>query len=43
MFYAGGAFVTRGRSFQNYDWTTVTDMVDGLLETYDLPDLPSGW
>ncbi|MFP6634903.1 MAG: 4-hydroxyphenylacetate 3-hydroxylase N-terminal domain-containing protein [Dehalococcoidia bacterium] len=38
MFYSGGPFVTRGRSFQNYDWSTVTDMVDGLLESYDLPD-----
>ncbi len=42
MFYAGGPFVTRGRSFQNYDWSTVTDMVDGLLESYDLPESPSG-
>ena len=41
MFYAGGPFVTRGRSFQNYDWTTVTDMVDGLLESYDLPESPA--
>ena len=40
MFYAGGPFVTRGRSFQNYDWSTVTDMVDGLLGAYDLPDSP---
>ena len=42
MFYAGGPFVTRGRSFQNYDWSTVTDMVDGLLESYDLPESPIG-
>jgi 4-hydroxyphenylacetate 3-monooxygenase len=35
MFYAGGPFVTRGRSFQNYDWDTVTGMVDGLLDSYD--------
>jgi len=42
MFYAGGPFVTRGRSFQNYDWSTVTDMVDGLLESYDLPESPAG-
>ena len=38
MFYSGGPFVTRGRSFQNYDWSTVTDMVDGFLESYDLTD-----
>jgi len=42
MFYSGGPFVTRGRSFQNYDWSTVTDMVDGLLESYDLPETPAG-
>ena len=36
MFFAGGAFVTRGRSFQNYDWGNVTNMVDGLLASYDL-------
>ena len=38
MFYAGGAFVTQGRSFQNYDWNNVTDMVDNLLASYDLPE-----
>lgn len=38
MFYAGGGFVTRGRSFQNYDWESVTGMVDNLLASYDLPD-----
>ena len=36
MFYSGGEFVTRGRSFNNYDWDTVTGMVDGLLDSYDL-------
>ena len=36
MFYAGGPFITKGRAFQNYDWDTVTDMVDGLLDSYDL-------
>ena len=36
MFYAGGPYVTRGRAFQNYDWDTVTGMVDGLLDSYDL-------
>ena len=34
MFYAAGAFVTRGRSFQNYDWDNVTSMVDDLLDSY---------
>lgn len=36
LFYSGGEFVTRGRSFNNYDWATVTGMVDGLLDSYDL-------
>ena len=36
MFYAAGPFVTRGRSFQNYDWDNVTNMVDDLLASYDL-------
>ena len=36
MFYAAGAFVTRGRSFQNYDWDNVTSMVDDLLGSYGL-------
>ena len=38
MFYAGGSYVTRGRSFQNYDWHSVTGMVDELLASYDLPE-----
>jgi len=36
MFYSGGEFVTRGRSFSNYTWDDVTGMVDGLLDSYDL-------
>ena len=36
LFYSGGEFVTRGRAFNNYDWDTVTGMVDGLLASYDL-------
>ncbi len=36
FFYSGGEFVTRGRSFNNYDWDTVTGMVDGLLDSYDI-------
>jgi len=31
MFYAGGAYVTGGRSFQNYGWDTATSLVDYLL------------
>ncbi len=38
MFYAGGAYVTHGRSFQNYDWQTATGMVDNLLASYELPE-----
>ena len=36
MFYAGGEHITRGRSFNNYDWDTATGMVDGLLASYDI-------
>ncbi len=36
LFYSGGELVTRGRSFNNYDWDTVTGMVDGLLDSYDI-------
>ena len=36
LFYSGGEFVTRGRSFNNFDWDNVKGMVDGLLGTYDL-------
>ena len=36
MFYSGGSFVTRGRSFQNYDWEPAIGMVDSLLASYDL-------
>ena len=36
MFFSGGAFVTRGRSFQNYDWEKVTNVVDDLMASYDL-------
>ena len=36
MFFSGGPFVTRGRSFNNYDWESVTGMVDGLLDSYHL-------
>jgi 4-hydroxyphenylacetate 3-monooxygenase len=36
MFYAGGPFVTRGRAFQNYDWDSVTGMVDRVMSSYDL-------
>ena len=36
LFYSGGEFVTRGRSFNNYDWDTVTGMVDELMGNYEL-------
>ena len=36
LFYSGGEFVTRGRSFNNYDWDTATSMVDDLLASYDI-------
>jgi 4-hydroxyphenylacetate 3-monooxygenase len=36
MFYAGGPSATRGRAFQNYDWDSVTGMVDRVMSSYDL-------
>jgi len=37
MFYAGAQFVTKGHSFRTYDWDRALAMVDGQLESYDLP------
>ncbi len=36
LFYSGGEFVTRGRSFNNYDWDNATGLVDDLMAGYDL-------
>ncbi len=36
MFYAGATFVTKNHSFRTFDWDSCTDMVDGLLASYDL-------
>ena len=34
--YAGATFVTKGHSFRTYDWNRSTNIVQGLLDTYDL-------
>jgi 4-hydroxyphenylacetate 3-monooxygenase len=36
MFYAGASFVTRGHSFRTYDWERGAQMLDGVLNSYDL-------
>jgi 4-hydroxyphenylacetate 3-monooxygenase len=38
MFYAGAQFVTRGHSWRTYDWGRALSMVDGLLDSYAMPD-----
>jgi 4-hydroxyphenylacetate 3-monooxygenase len=37
MFYSGPPFVQHMRCFGNYDWNASTEMVDGILNSYDLP------
>jgi len=36
MFYAGATFVTKGHSFRTYDWAKATDLVDRMLDSYQL-------
>ena len=36
MFYAGAAFVTKGHSYRTYDWSRATDLVDRVLDGYEL-------
>lgn len=36
MFYAGAGFVTKGHSYRTYDWERATQMVDRMLDGYDL-------
>jgi 4-hydroxyphenylacetate 3-monooxygenase len=38
MFYAGAQFVTRGHSYRTYDWDGAGELVDNLLEGYELED-----
>jgi 4-hydroxyphenylacetate 3-monooxygenase len=37
MFYSGPTFVTRGNAYRFYDWNAVKGMVDGFMDSYDLP------
>jgi 4-hydroxyphenylacetate 3-monooxygenase len=41
MFYAGATFVTKGHSFRTYDWNRSTNIVQNLLDTYDLNTKPA--
>ena len=38
MFYSGANMVTRAHSFRTYNWDRATELVDGLMATYGLPD-----
>ena len=38
LFYAGAGYVVRNNSYRTYDWSRATDMVDGLLASYGLPE-----
>lgn len=36
MFYAGATFVTKGHSYQTYDWKAAAGLLDGILGSYAL-------
>jgi 4-hydroxyphenylacetate 3-monooxygenase len=36
MFYAGASFVTKAHSFRTYDWSAAGDLVQRMLDSYDL-------
>ena len=38
LFYAGAGYVVRNNSYRTYDWERATGMVDGLLNSYGLPE-----
>src|SRR5262249_14313620 len=38
MFYAGARFVTTGHSFRTFDWDGATDLVNKLMDSYQLAD-----
>jgi 4-hydroxyphenylacetate 3-monooxygenase len=40
IFYSGPSFVTRGHSFRFFDWQKSKSLVEGLMESYDLPSPP---
>jgi len=42
MFYAGAQFVTAGHSFRTYDWDESERLVQNLLSSYSLDDVPRG-
>jgi 4-hydroxyphenylacetate 3-monooxygenase len=37
MFYSGPRPFTTGHAYRTYDWKAATDLVDGLMDQYDLP------
>jgi 4-hydroxyphenylacetate 3-monooxygenase len=36
MFYAGATFVTKGHSYRTYDWRGADQLVQNMLDSYDL-------
>ena len=36
-FYAGASFIVRGHSFREAPWDTFDAVVDGILNSYDVP------
>ncbi len=36
MFYAGATFVTKGHSYRTYDWAAADNLVQRMLDSYDL-------
>jgi 4-hydroxyphenylacetate 3-monooxygenase len=41
MFYAGATFVTKGHSYRTYDWADADQLVQSILDSYDLNGLSS--
>ncbi len=38
MFYAGASFVVKGHSFRTYDWAGAGNLLDRMLDSYQLSD-----
>ena len=41
MFYAGATFVTKGHSYRTYDWASADNLVQRMLNSYDLSGVAS--
>ena len=38
MFYAGAMFILKNHAYRAYDWDRATNMLEQLLDSYDLDD-----